>query len=271
MTEAIYRQQSERYHPTDWAGSPWSTEHQHGGAVNALVARGALSAARALGMRPVRLHVDLLGMVPMRPLALETEILRESGRSAQVDVLLRDGHVLVARGSVLLFRPAPEVASGWSRELPPPPGPEGLSSVPLMPREFRETMPPGFHWSLEVRMAEDGAVAWITTPLDLVDGERMHDFERAAAVADLSFGLGGRAMHRLGEIDIGGAPPPLLINADTSLHLTRLPVGAWTGMRSSSVRDHEGIGIAEAELWDESGRFARSLQSLIHRPPPTAR
>ena len=204
----------------------------------------------------------------MRPLHLEVAELHRSARSAQIEVSLRDEGRVVARGAGLLFRPDPEVASGWSQDEAPPLGPDDLDEVPLMPREFRESSPPGFHWSLRVRIAGSEPVAWITTPLDLVAGEPIRDFERMAAVADLTFGLGGRTRLRLGQGEAESAPPPLLINSDTSLHLERLPVGEWTAMRASTVRDNDGIGTAEAVLWDRHGRFARSLQSLIARPPP---
>ena len=45
----------EIFTPTEWAGSPWSGQHQHGGPVNALFARAAEEAAKQTGLRVVRL------------------------------------------------------------------------------------------------------------------------------------------------------------------------------------------------------------------------
>ena len=39
MSDSIYQRDGNTYSPTEWAGSPWSHEHQHGGPVNALFAR----------------------------------------------------------------------------------------------------------------------------------------------------------------------------------------------------------------------------------------
>ena len=59
-----------------------------------------------------------------------------------------------------------------------------------------EMTPPGFHRSVrdppEVP-APDRAV-WITTPLELVEGEETTPFVRASAVSDLTFAMAGRTM-----------------------------------------------------------------------------
>ncbi len=66
-------------------------------------------------------------------------------------------HVYERKGDV--FAPTEWAGSPWSAEMqhgPPPPLPlEGAVPVEFMPRAFRDSVPPGFHWSFEVRMGGD--------------------------------------------------------------------------------------------------------------------
>jgi hypothetical protein len=136
-----------------------------------------------------------------------------------------------------------------------------------MPRDYVAQVPPGFHRSVEVRLAEDelGPALWTTTPLDLVAGEETSALVRAAMLSDLTFGLSGRLLLRRGLVP----PDPrriALINADVTLYLERPPVGEWIAMRSGSVRDFEGLGLAEVVQLDRAGRYGRSLQALVSNP-----
>ena len=84
-------------------------------------------------------------------------------------------------------------------------------------------------------------------------------------LSDLTFGLSGRLLLRRGLVP----PDPrriALINADVTLYLERPPVGEWIAMRSGSVRDFEGLGLAEVVQLDRTGRYGRSLQALVSNP-----
>ena len=126
-----------------------------------------------------------------------------------------------------------------------------------------------------MRLAEDelGPALWVTTPLDLIEGQATSALVRAAMLSDLTFGLSGRLLLRRGL-----APADLrrasLINADLTLYLERPPEGDWIAMRDGSVSDLDGIGIAEVVQLDRGGRYGRSLQALVANPvsvpePPT--
>ena len=47
VSDHIYDEADGVYTPTEWAGSPWSKRHQHGGPINALFAKAAEDAALA--------------------------------------------------------------------------------------------------------------------------------------------------------------------------------------------------------------------------------
>jgi hypothetical protein len=61
----------------------------------------------------------------------------------------------------------------------------------------------------------------------------------------------------------GEARPVFMINADTTVYWERPFVGAWLGIRGALVTEREGIGVAEAILYDSAGRVGRSLQGAL--------
>jgi hypothetical protein len=264
VPDFLYRRSDDVYTPTEWAGSPWSRDLQHGGPVCGLVAHAAEAAARETGLSIARITVDLCRPTPFAPLRLAWQYLRRGRRLALLEVQLRRGEDVVTRGSVLLLAASPERADSWCEPMPPPPGPEGLAVMQFMPREYVAQVPPGFHRSVEVRMAEDelGPALWATTPLALVSGEATSPLVRAAMLSDLTFALSGRLLLRRGIVP----PDPrrsAMINADVTLYLERAPEGEWLALRGGSVRDHEGIGVAEVVQLDRRGRYGRSLQALV--------
>jgi len=267
MPEFLYRRSGDLHAPTEWAGSPWSRELQHGGPVCGLVASAAEAAAAETGLRVVRLSVDLYRPTPLQPLALEWQFLRRGRRLSLVEVRLRHGDTEVTRGTALLLAPNGAVSNTWQSSEPPPPGPEGHDAIQFMPREYLAKAPPGFHRSVEVRLAEDelGPAMWVTTPLDLIEGHATSALVRSAMLSDLTFGLSARMLLRRGFVPLDSRRVAL-INADVTLYLERPPEGDWIAMRHGSVRDVDGIGIAEVVQLDRGGRYGRSIQALVANP-----
>ena len=267
MSECLYRRSGDVYAPTEWAGSPWSRELQHGGPVSGLIASAAEAAAAETGLRVVRLSVDLYRPIPFQPLALAWQFVQRGRRLALVEVRLRHGEAEVTRGSALLLAANDELASTWRKAEPPPPGPEGLEVIQFMPRAYLAQAPPGFHRSVEVRLAQDelGPALWATTPLELIAGRATSALVRAAMLSDLTFALSGRMLLRRGLVPVD--PPRVsFINADVTLYLERPPEGDWVAMRHGSVTDFAGVGIAEVVQLDRGGRYGRSLQALVANP-----
>jgi hypothetical protein len=269
MPEPVYEQEGRVYAPTRWAGSPWSEHHQHGGPVNALFAKTAEEAAQECGLRVVRLTVDLFRPVPLLPLRLDDRFVRRGRRIANLEAELRlPGEAEpVARASAVLLRPS-AVERSWTHAPTPPLELDRAEPVEFMPKSMSAGLPPGFHWSFEVRMGADehGPAAWITTPLDLLPGRPMSPLQRCAAVADLTFGLSGRSLLRQRIVDVDAWRTPM-INTDTTIYWERPPVGSWFGFRHALLTDHEGIGLAEVDLADTAGRLGRSLQAMLANVP----
>ncbi|MGH0028839.1 MAG: thioesterase family protein [Myxococcota bacterium] len=275
MGDHVYAQDGRVFTPTEWAGSPWSTANQHGGPVNALFAKAAEDAASEAGLRVVRLTVDLYRPVPLAPLRLDWRFVRRGRRNAVVEAELRlpDADDGISRASAVLLRPDRDLPRNWEhRTAAPPMDLAGTEKVAFMPKAMRESFPPGFHWSFDVRMGSDehGPAAWITTPLDLLPGAPMTPLQRSAAVADLTFGLSGRSLLRERIVDVDAWRVPM-INTDTTIYWERPPVGEWFGFRHALLTDHEGIGLAEVDLADAEGRLGRSLQAMLANPRPPKR
>jgi hypothetical protein len=270
MSDHIYDLDGPLYAPTLWAGSPWSKRHQHGGPVNALFAKAAGDAAGQVGLRVVRLTVDLFRPVPREPLLLDWRFVRRGRRIAVIEAELKrpGGEEPLSRASAVLLRPTEDLPPSWQHVPAPPPGLDGAEPAEFLPRSARDSFPPGFHWSFEVRMGSDahGPAAWITTPLDLLPGRPMSPLQRCAAVADLTFGLSGRSLLRQRIVDVDAWRVPM-INTDTTIYWERPPVGAWFGFRHALLTDHEGIGLAEVDLADVDGRLGRSLQAMLANAP----
>jgi len=264
VPDFVYSRAGDIYTPTQWAGSPWSRELQHGGPVCGLMAAAAEEAARESCLRVTRLSVDLCRPIPLAPLRRVSQLVRRGRRLTLLEVRLQDGDVVVTRATALLLAANSELASTWRQEEPPPPGPLGIEPLQFMPRDYVAQVPPGFHRSVEVRLSEDelGPAIWATTPLDLVDEEAISPLVRAAMLSDLTFALSGRLLLRRGLVPLDPRRVAL-INADMTLYLERPPEGAWVAMRSGSISDCDGIGLAEVTQLDTRGRYGRSTQALV--------
>ena len=265
MSDFIYSRDGDVFHPTTWAGSPWSATSQHGGPPNALFMRAAEQAAAEAGMRVARLTVDLLKPVPMQPLRLAWEFARRGRRMAIIDATLKradDGTTVAVSRAVALME------HGTHETLFPPPdgtraGPDTLQRHDLVSKARRETGPPGFHLSVDVRYGGGGddGIVWFSSPLDLVAGEAITPAQACAAICDLTTVTSGR---------LRNAPPGVwdntnmfpMLNVDTTLHLFRPPVGNWFGFAESFIADHHGVGVAEVMLVDERGPLGRSVQTV---------
>ncbi len=272
VSAAVYTREGEVYTPTEWAGSPWSRELQHGGPVCGLVATAGEAAARETGLGVVRITVDLCRPTPFAPLELGWRYARRGRRLALLEVALRREGAEITRGSVLLLAMRDESAGAFGPDEPPPPGPDGIEAAPFAPREYLAHIPPGFHRSVEVRMCEDeiGPAAWLTTPLALVAGEATSPLVRSAMLSDLTFAIASRSMLRRRPLPLDPRRMAM-INADLTLYLERPPEGEWFAFRHAQVSGRGGVGIAELVQLDRRGRYGRSLQALVENPIPGIR
>lgn len=264
--EAIYDRKGNLFYPNSSAGSPWSEEMQHGGAVTGLCSRTAEEASRETGLQTVRLTTDLFRPVPMEPLACTWHFVRKGRRIAnlQIDLKRPDEDQPICRASALLLGQRKELQRSWEPAIEPAPDFADTQLIELMPSAYRKNLPDGFHWSIQIRvpnLAED-RFAWITTSLDLVAGEETSPGVRCAAVSDLTFGLSGRILTNQ-NWTTDKTPKNMMINTDTTIYWERPPQGEWFAFGQPTLSDEHGIGLAGVVLYDELGRLGRCSQALI--------
>jgi hypothetical protein len=102
-----------------------------------------------------------------------------------------------------------------------------------------------------------------------VEGAVTSAFERATALSDLSFGLGGRILLRRGwqQPEPSDLARTRFINVDTTLYFEREPQGDWFALRPTRVADDRGVGVAEVVSCDRGGRYGRALQAILANDP----
>lgn len=255
--EAFFeRLAADRYLPTALTRGPWSAQTQHAGPPAALLGRAVQDRPGAREeMRLARITYDILRPVPIRPLTVETRLLRQ-GRSVElVAASLRpDGEEEVMRATALRIRtePAlpPPVAAG-----PALPGPQAAREAPFYPVPW-ET---GYHTAMEFRFASGSflergpATCWMRMRVPLVAGEEPTPLERVLVAADSGNGVSN-------ELDFAAH---LFVNPDLTVHLHRYPVGEWVCLDARTTIDDAGLGMAESALHDERGPIGRGVQSLF--------
>src|ERR1700752_2953531 len=102
--EAIFRVDGANVVTSPHAAGPWDPNMQHGGAPASLVVWAAERMAMAVPMQIARVTIDLMRPVPVAPLTIETEVLREGRKIQLCAVRLRAGGVLTVGATVLKIR-----------------------------------------------------------------------------------------------------------------------------------------------------------------------
>ncbi len=254
LMDAIYRVDGNRVVTSPNAAGPWDARMQHGSAPAALVVWAAEAMATPVPMLIARVTIDLMRPVPVAPLMLENEVLRE-GRKIQLCAvrLLADGAVVVG-ATVLKIKTQvltlpPEVAD-LPVELPGPdqsqPDPANFSSSP-------------FVTGISLRAARGafgvpgpGAI-WYRVDRPLVEGFAISQAMRAVVAADFCNGTSAALDFRQWTF----------INADLTVSFARQPQGEWILVDAESWIGPDGAGLAMARLADQRGYFGRAVQSLV--------
>ncbi len=266
MCDHIYERDGDNFVPTEWAGSPWSRTSQHGGPTNALMMRAAEQVAADVGKQVARLSVDILKPIPMVPLTLKVNVLRQGRRMTVIDILevRADDASPIAVGRAVALKAEEALSTLFEAKMIDFRGPEAMQKWDLVSEERRETGPPGFHRSIQVRYGGSPArpMTWLSSPLDLVADELTTPAQHCAAICDLTTVISGRIeLSPPGEWDNTNMFP--MLNTDTILHLLRAPMGTWFGFSNNFIADQDGIGIAEVALHDEQGCIGRSVQTVV--------
>ena len=236
------------------AAGPWDPRMQHGSAPAALVVWAAEKLPTPVPMQIARVTIDLMRPVPVAPLTILTEILRE-GRKIQLSAvrLLADGVVVVAATVLKIKTQAlslpPEVAD-LPIELP------GPDQSMVEPANFASSP---FTKCISMRAARGRfgmigpAAIWFRVDQPLVAGSAVSQAMRAVVAADFSNGTSPAVDFREWTF----------INADLTVSFSRQPVGEWILLDGESWIGPDGAGLAMSRLADAYGYFGRAVQSLV--------
>src|ERR1700731_606961 len=102
--DPIYRVDGNRVVTSPDAAGPWDPGMQHGSAPAALVVWAAEAMLTRVPMRIARVSVDLMRPVPVAPLTLQTEVLREGRKIQLCTVRLLAENVVVVGATILKIK-----------------------------------------------------------------------------------------------------------------------------------------------------------------------
>lgn len=251
---AIYRIDGNTAHTSDYAGGPWDPKLQHGAAPSSLICWAIERLPSPVPMRVARLTVDLMRPVPVAPLTIETEVLREGKKIQLVAVRLLSGSTEVVRATALRIRreerPMPSTAFCPPHDIR---GPE-LGSPP---NNTMNSTP--FLDGITIRKARGDfrqpgpAAVWYRADKPIVEGQPISPLMRAAIAADFCNGTSAVLDFREWTF----------INGDLTVSLAREPVGDWILLDAETWAGPDSIGIAAARLADRDGYFGRAMQSVL--------
>ena len=252
--EAIFCVDGKNVVTSPHAAGPWDPSMQHGSPPAALVVWAAEKIPTQAAMRVARVTVDLMRPVPVAPLTIESEVLRE-GRKIQLCAvrLLAQGVVVVSATVLKIKMQANELPPEAAIEMVEFPGPDRSR---VEPADFSSSP---FVTGMSLRAARGrfgapgpGAI-WYRVDRPIVLGSPVSQAMRAMAAADFCNGTSAVLDFRQWTF----------LNADLTVNFSRQPEGEWILLDAESWIGPDGAGLAMARLADERGYFGRAIQSLV--------
>ncbi|WP_314953034.1 thioesterase family protein [Bradyrhizobium cosmicum] len=251
---AIYRVDGNNVVTSSDAAGPWDRRMQHGSAPASLVTWAAERIPTPVPMNIARVTIDLMRPVPVAPLTIATEILREGRKIQLCEVrLLADGVQVVGATVLKIKRQALTLPDGVEElpvTLPPPEDSlveDGYGAISPFVRTVSMRAARG-------RFGQAGAGAiWFRVDHQLIEGEPVSQAMRALVAADFSNGTASTLDFRAWTY----------INADLTVNFSRQPVGEWILLDGESWIGPDGAGLAMSRLADTKGYFGRAVQSLV--------
>ncbi len=257
MPDSFFTTEDHWFHPTSHTRGPWHEAHCHAGPPTALIARSIeqLNPDQKL----VRLTVNLIRPIPFEGFSITAEITRQGRIVTTSTANLIDKHNKVCATAVALqMTPQPQQslptqhidygqhAAATTGEFPIQ---KTLHDKPSFKGDGVTVKYPAGH------SHEPGpTIAWMKT-VPLLADETPSAFQRICPLADC-----GNAFGRNAEPwDVN------FMNPDLTILLHRDPVGEWLGTNATSFWEDNGIGMSDAQLFDESGSVGRALQTLLLR------
>ncbi len=242
---------------TGYTRGPWDVNACHAGPPTGLMVR-ALERL-VTDKQLVRLSVEIARPIPLGGFRVEVE-LRKEGRVATLTTarILDDDRVYAAAGALHLreidlpTKTAPYEVPDFSASVPGP--------FPITDTLHDEQ---AFPSSIEVRYDPSASlgrggrtVVWMRNVVPLLEDEEPSGLQRLCPLADCGNGISyNEYLDRV-----------LFVNPDLLLSVHRYPEGEWLGSTVVSHWNDNGIGLADADLFDTGGSVGRATQNLLLDP-----
>lgn len=257
MTSAFFRpepgQAGLKLIPQAEAASGWGAGHLRGLAVSSALARATEQTVEAIGrtdLLPARWTIDLFRPARMRPCTTSTTVVRAGRRLCLIDSVLEQDGRPVARASALFLAPSQSPAgavwSGGAQPEPPPPG------AAMVPGQHRLYFTEKTGWGDAAQSRNDARKQIWHEPIPVVEGETVTPFQLAAGVADV-----------VNVAANSGTNGLEFINADITVALARLPVGAAVGFATTDRIEQAGISVGTAVAFDRTGVFGTATMCAL--------
>ncbi|ROR66901.1 thioesterase family protein [Agrococcus jenensis] len=261
MTAYLTALGGDRYLPSEHAGGAWQPGELHFAPLGGLLTHAIERHRASSGGAPLvlsRIAFDILGFLALDEIAVRVQT-RRPGRTIE----LTEATASIAGRDVA-------VARAWHSVVGDTGAVEGGSAAPLpspelaRPAAFDPAWGGGFVRSLDLRQSGDAvpgrSTAWVSSPLELLDGEAASPLARWLGLVDVVNGVAVRA-----------TPDAWMFpNLDLTVHLLRQPEGRWVGLDTTVAFGPSGQGITGAALHDERGHVGHAMQTLTVRPSPRA-
>lgn len=223
-----------------------------GQVVGGLLARAVEQHVPEDDLQPARLTVEILRRVATEPLRVTASVVRAGSRMRAIDAAMTQHGELVARASALYLRRGTQPGGEFFTTA------VTMPSVPEEPAPLDESVP----MFIQTYGNDDGGrfpwqhsgprYAWIREIRDLVDGEELTPFVRAAMAVDVTASMTNFSTTGLA-----------FINADYTLTLSRLPIGPYIGLAALTHYSDAGVATGSAALLDMSGPIGSGVSTAI--------
>ncbi len=249
--EPFFRRVGDAFQPTLSSRGPWSPTSLHGRVVAGLLAHAIEQRYGEPQFMPARLTVDMYRLPDLSAAEVALRPIREGHRLKVIDAEYIVGGVSMGRATCQLLRRSenPE-GNVWT----PPSWDAPLPAAIPPPTDARSAM--GGMWATRQISGGFGAVGekklWMSEVRELVEGEALTPFVRAALAADFASPFANSGDKGLGWI-----------NSDITLYLHRLPVTEWIGFEVKNHGATDGVAIGECWLYDERGPIGTSTVAAI--------
>ena len=241
---------------THHAQGAWQADELHMSPVSGLVAAELEAYHPRKDFLTSRISFDILGKLHTGEVKVVTETVRP-GRTIELlqsTVYAQGRAVLVGRTWKIITSDTSRVANICDPALPPVEEAEPWTGL-------SDRWPGGFIRSVQARTFPDHAPGhgrvWITTDIDIIEGEPTSSFTKLVALADTANGVAPLAEPSQDNV--------FFANVDLTIHFLRPPVGQWLGLVTSANIGLNGGGITSAILYDADGVVGRSEQSQTVR------